>query len=65
MKGLNAENKHHQDHQLNLKTHSSRQRQNGRINEQQHIAYQLCACANGKLFIAEPDSICQADKRVC
>ncbi|XP_063989502.1 zeta-sarcoglycan isoform X1 [Diachasmimorpha longicaudata] len=27
--------------------------------------YQLCTCANGKLFLARPEGICQADKNVC
>ncbi|OXU30305.1 hypothetical protein TSAR_016080 [Trichomalopsis sarcophagae] len=27
--------------------------------------YQLCACADGKLFLAPPEGICQADKSVC
>ncbi|KAL6427053.1 hypothetical protein ACFW04_009318 [Cataglyphis niger] len=27
--------------------------------------YQLCACANGKLFLARPEASCQADKSIC
>ncbi|XP_058796290.1 delta-sarcoglycan isoform X2 [Phymastichus coffea] len=27
--------------------------------------YQLCACGDGKLFLAPPDGVCQADKTVC
>lgn len=27
--------------------------------------YQLCTCANGKLFLARADGICQADKTIC
>lgn len=27
--------------------------------------YQLCACANGKLFLARSEGTCQADKSIC
>ncbi|XP_046835872.1 zeta-sarcoglycan isoform X1 [Vespa crabro] len=34
-------------------------------NQRETSIYQLCACANGKLFLARPEGICQADKSVC
>ncbi|KAF7992475.1 hypothetical protein HCN44_004819 [Aphidius gifuensis] len=34
-------------------------------NEEKLSVYQLCACANGKLFLARPDGICQADNTIC
>ncbi|KAK2583169.1 hypothetical protein KPH14_009191 [Odynerus spinipes] len=34
-------------------------------NQRETTIYQLCACANGKLFLARPEGICQADKSVC
>ncbi|XP_015179437.1 PREDICTED: zeta-sarcoglycan [Polistes dominula] len=34
-------------------------------NPRETSIYQLCACANGKLFLARPEGICQADKSVC
>lgn len=27
--------------------------------------YQLCACENGRLFVAPPEKACQADNVVC
>ncbi|XP_068970910.1 zeta-sarcoglycan isoform X1 [Bombus flavifrons] len=54
--------------------HSSREQQQ----QQQHSSrtsshqsqrdttiYQLCACANGKLFLARSEGTCQADKSIC
>lgn len=54
--------------------HSSREQQQ----QQQHSTrtsshqsqrdttiYQLCACANGKLFLARSEGTCQADKSIC
>lgn len=54
--------------------HSSREQQQ---QQQQHTSrtsgghqshttiYQLCACANGKLFLARSEETCQADKTIC
>ncbi|CAK9819243.1 SGCZ [Anthophora plagiata] len=55
--------------------HSSREQQQ---QQQQHSSrtsshqsqrdttiYQLCACANGKLFLARSEGTCQADKSIC
>ncbi len=30
-----------------------------------HETYQLCACNDGKLFMAQPHSICSADYHIC
>ncbi|KAK0166652.1 hypothetical protein PV327_004144 [Microctonus hyperodae] len=40
---------------------------NGRASTDQRESsvYQLCICANGKLFLARPEGVCQADKNVC
>ncbi|XP_011499087.1 PREDICTED: delta-sarcoglycan-like [Ceratosolen solmsi marchali] len=46
-------------------TKSSGKRQ-GNTNKSEGIAvYQLCACANGRLFLAPAEGICQADKSLC
>ncbi|XP_023246379.1 zeta-sarcoglycan [Copidosoma floridanum] len=43
-----------------------RQGASGRAAASEGIAvYQLCACADGKLFLASPEGICQADKNTC
>ncbi|XP_053973362.1 zeta-sarcoglycan isoform X2 [Hylaeus volcanicus] len=34
-------------------------------NQRETASYQLCACANGKLFRARPEGTCQADKSIC
>lgn len=34
-------------------------------NKEKLSVYQLCACANGKLFLAKPDGICEADNTIC
>ncbi|XP_043468420.1 zeta-sarcoglycan [Leptopilina heterotoma] len=33
--------------------------------QRESTIYQLCACASGKLFLASPEGVCQADKAVC
>ncbi|XP_024939656.1 zeta-sarcoglycan isoform X2 [Cephus cinctus] len=56
-----------------LRTASPRQshtgsEQHSRSHQSSHeiTVYQLCACANGKLFLARPEGVCQADDRsVC
>ncbi|KAK1131422.1 hypothetical protein K0M31_017707 [Melipona bicolor] len=58
--------------------HSSREQQQQQQQQQQHSSrtsshqsqrdttiYQLCACANGKLFLARSEGTCQADKSIC
>ncbi|XP_034939815.1 zeta-sarcoglycan isoform X2 [Chelonus insularis] len=54
-----------------VQKHQSREQQqiprNDRSSTDQRESniYQLCVCANGKLFLARPDGICQADKTIC
>lgn len=44
---------------------SSTRRQSSSSRSEAVAVYQLCACADGKLFLASPEGICQADKSVC
>ncbi|XP_057318627.1 zeta-sarcoglycan isoform X2 [Microplitis mediator] len=60
-----------------VQRHSTREQQqqqqqqqqprNGRSSSDQRESniYQLCVCASGKLFLARPEGVCQADKTVC
>ncbi|XP_076675979.1 sarcoglycan delta isoform X1 [Andrena cerasifolii] len=61
-----------------LKTASPSQGHSSREQQQQHSSrasshqsqrdttiYQLCTCANGKLFLARSEGTCQADKSIC
>ncbi|XP_012288120.1 delta-sarcoglycan isoform X2 [Orussus abietinus] len=47
--------------------HPTREQHYARTHQGQKemTVYQLCACANGKLFLAKPEGVCQADKSVC
>lgn len=50
--------------------HSSREQQyssrsSSHQNQRESTIYQLCACASGKLFLASPEGVCQADKTIC
>ncbi|XP_029034407.2 zeta-sarcoglycan isoform X2 [Osmia bicornis bicornis] len=51
--------------------HSSREQQqhssrtSSHQNQRDTTIYQLCACANGKLFLARSEGTCQADKSIC
>jgi hypothetical protein len=52
-----------QEHGTSAKSSGNRQ---GSVNRSEGIAvYQLCACADGRLFLAPAEGICQADKNLC
>ena len=63
LKGLSS--KYHQDRGSTLKGRSPHQHRNSHGGEQEQKAYQLCACPNGKLFLAESEGICVADVYTC
>ncbi|CAG5103881.1 Similar to Sgcz: Zeta-sarcoglycan (Mus musculus) [Cotesia congregata] len=57
-----------------VQRHSTREQQqgqqqprNGRSSSDQRESniYQLCVCGSGKLFLARPEGVCQADKTIC
>lgn len=55
-----------------IQTYTSREQQqqyssrsSSHQSQRESTIYQLCACASGKLFLASPEGICQADKAVC
>lgn len=64
LKGLKTSKDHGS---TSSKGHTSRQHQSSNRNSGggEQLVYQLCVCANGKLFLAEPEGECQADKHVC
>ncbi|XP_043803133.1 zeta-sarcoglycan isoform X1 [Apis laboriosa] len=45
--------------------HSPRTGSSPHQSQRDTTIYQLCACANGKLFLARSEGTCQADKSIC
>lgn len=65
MKGLKTANptQGHPSREQQQQQHSSRA--SSHQNQRDTTIYQLCACANGKLFLARSEGTCQADKSIC
>ncbi|XP_076760679.1 sarcoglycan delta isoform X2 [Xylocopa sonorina] len=66
MKGLKAASPsqgHSSREQQQQQQHSSRT--SAHQSQRDTTIYQLCACANGKLFLARSEGTCQADKSIC
>ncbi|XP_076236182.1 sarcoglycan delta isoform X2 [Calliopsis andreniformis] len=62
MKGLKTASPS-QAHSSREQQHSSRA--SSHQSQRDTTIYQLCACANGKLFLARSEGTCQADKSIC
>ncbi|XP_074097303.1 sarcoglycan delta isoform X1 [Cotesia typhae] len=56
-----------QRHSIREQQQGQQQPRNGRSSSDQRESniYQLCVCGSGKLFLARPEGVCQADKTIC